>query len=447
MKSAIGYLVLAVLVFLSVICPGLAAAFPEATPGLLHAMLLKGVQVDPQTGAFRLDQLQALYLPEPPQGSYSHLSDDPARKLWATLSQVGGTELARFDFDAEKMKPPLWLLPYSSITIGGQRADGQTIKLAAGDYMLDFFLTAGKFYSFPFTVKQVGDKLLTMGDWNSWGYFLYGNDDPENQFVWKLFLRRHETGNRDGIAPRTEIVRDADKKLIATGRPDFKLWLNDKWTRYDLEFVYPPQSPTPGGFLPAKAILSQDGAYTLKIAMDGAPYGSWPFKIAGGRLVLAGRADRETADPLTFIGGGGAYWYQSQSAVMVDAGQMAAQERTFTQKGFIPDCKTVVVGGTTLVMMCPVVTFLEALSQWNAGAKTLSITHGDKSIRLTLGNATAQTGAGPVALGVAPLMKEGDFYAPLKPVAQALGAEVQWDAKMRLLMVIDGDRCGLIHVP
>ena len=425
----------------------LACAFPEQTPGLLHSMLLKGVQVDPDSGAFRLDQLQALYLPDPPGGPYSQLSDDPARKLWAILSTADGTQIARFDFDSEKQKPPLWLLPYNRVTIPNETNQGAELKLAADDYVLDFFLPGGKFYSFPFSLKQVGNKLLTVDDWNSWGYFLYPNGNLDGQLTWKLFLRRHETGNRDGIAPKLELIRNADKKLIATGRPDFKLYLNDKWTRYDLEFIYPPGHQFAGGYLPAKALLSQEGAFTLKLAFDGAAYGSWPLKIAGGTFVLAGRADRETADPLSYVCGGDAYWYQSDTAAQVDPTKMAAQERTFTQKGFIPDCKAIIVGGTTLVMMSPVVTFLEAQSQWSAPTKTLSITHGDKSIRLTLGNATAQSNAGPVALGVAPLQKEGDFYAPLKATAQALGAEVQWGAQARLLMVIDGDRCGLIHVP
>jgi len=340
------------------------------------------------------------------------------------------------------------LLPYNRVTVGGQPQDGSVqLKLAAGDYRLDFFLPGGKFYSFPFSVKQVGDKLLTTGDWNSWGYFFYDSKTLDGQLTWKMFLRRQETGNRDGVAPKLELVRDADNKLLATGRPDLKLWLNDKWTRYDLEFVYAAPGPLAGGFFPPKVVLAQDGAYTLKITMDGALYGTWPFRVVGGKFAPAGRTDRATADPLSFVFGGDAYWYGAQGAVQVNPNQMAAPERTFTQKGFIPDCKAVVVGGTTLVMMGPVVTFLEAQSQWNAPTKTLSITHGDKSIRLTLGNATGQSNAGPVALGAAPLTKEGDFYAPLKATAQALGAEVQWDAPARLLMVIDGDRCGLIHVP
>lgn len=430
------------------LCPAMALAFPEQTPGLLHSMLLKGVIVNPVSGALRLDPLQAVYLPDPPQGSHSARADDPARQLWAVLTTADGTTVARFDFDSEKLEPPLWLLPYNKVTIPGQQGDALEPKLAPGDYVLDFFLASGKLYSFPFSVRLIGGKSLTMGDWNSWGYLMYARAEPEQPLVWKMWLRRHETGNRDGIDLRIQITRDEDKKLIATSRPDNKQWPNDFWVRYDFDLIHPMQGTSGGAFLKAADLLGQDGAYTLRITVDGAAYGVWTFRVARGKLVPAGRTDRETADPLRFVcGGQDAFWYGSEATAQVGPGTMAPVERTFAQKGFIPDCKAVVAGGTTLVMMAPVVTFLEAQSQWNAGAKILTITHGDRSISLTLGQPTGQSNAGPVALGAAPMQREGDFYAPLKAVAQALGAEVEWDAKMRLLMVIDGDRAGLIHVP
>ncbi|MEI6501340.1 MAG: copper amine oxidase N-terminal domain-containing protein, partial [Armatimonadota bacterium] len=294
----------------------------------------------------------------------------------------------------------------------------------------------------------VDGKFLACGDWNSWGYFLYSRGDVEQPLVWKLWLRRHETGNKDGIETKIEVVRDKDNKVVATSRVDTKQYPTDPWVRYEFDMMHPSTSVTGGGFMTAKDLLSQDGAYTLKMSVSGAPYGVWKFAVVGGKFAPAGRTDRATADPLNYVmGGPDAFWYVSQAATEARASEMAAPERTFAQKGFIPDCKAVVAGGATLVMIAPVVTFLEAQSEWNAAAKTLSITHGERTLRLTVGQATAQGNAGPVALGAAPQQREGDFYAPLKAVAQALGAEVEWEAKTRLLMVIDGDRAGLIHVP
>jgi hypothetical protein len=423
------------------------SAFPEATPGLLHATLLNGLRVSAKDGALRLDTLQAMHLPVPPEGSHATRSDDPARKLWALLCTTEGTEVARFDFDSQQQKPPMWVLPYNRLTVQGEEVIPGQFKLAAGDYVLDFYLATGKFYSYPFAVKLVQDKYLVMGDWNSWGYLLFDEGKPDAALWWKIWLRRQETGNRDGVAARIEIVREADKKVIATSRPDRKQWLKDDWVRYDFDLIHPMQGQSGGAYFKAPELLGKDGAYTLKMSMEGAPYGVWKFTVAGGKLQLAGRADRETADPLSFVGGGGAYWYGSQAAVQTDPAAMAAPERRFAQKGFIADCKAITVNNTTLVMMMPLAKFFEMKSQWEASTKSLSLTHRDRSIKLTVGSATAHSPSGPVALGVAPVQRDGSLYAPLKPVAQALGLEVDWDAKTRMLLVIDGDRAGEIRVP
>ena len=434
---------------LALLAVGSANAFPEGTPGLMHASLLNGVIVDPSSGALQVRDVQALNLPAPPNGDYEATATDPTRKLWATLTTADGKETARFDFTVERGDQGQAVLSYYVITVPGQEEKPLTVKVEAGDYLLTFNLSTGKFYVFPFTVKLVDGKYLACGDWNSWGYFLYGKGDPEQPLVWKLWLRRYETGNKDGIETKIEVVRDKDNKVVATSRPDTKQWLTDPWVRYEFDMIHPMTGVTSGGaYMKARDLLSQDGAYTLKMTMSGAPYGVWKFGVAGGKFAPAGRTDRASADPLSYVlGGSEAFWYGSQAAAQANAAAMAPPERTFTQKGFIPDCKAVVVGGATLVIIAPVLTFLEAQSQWDAAAKTLSITHGERTLKLTVGQAAAQGNAGPVALGVAPQQREGELYAPLKSVAQALGAEVEWDAKTKLLMVIDGDRAGLIHVP
>jgi hypothetical protein len=423
---------------------GIANSFPEATPGLLHAALLNGVQVDPDTGVFGVGTLQAVNLPEPPESGYQAGVDNPAQQLWALLKTREGTPVARVDFGAEKWKAPLWLLSCSKVTAAG----ADEAKLAPGEYVLDFHLASGKFYSFPFAVKLVAGKYLTYGDWNSWGYLLYAEGDPANALIWKIWLRLQETGGRAGVETKIVVVRDDTGKPFATSRPDTKQWLKDAWVRYEFDLIEPMQGTSGGGYLKGSDLLAHDGTYTLKMTVNGAAYGTWKLKVAGGRLVPSGRADRETATPLTFVyGGGDAFWYSSLAAAQADPGAMTPAERTFAQKGMIPDCTPITVGGTTLVPLGPIMRFLEAEGQWNAAAKTLTIKHGDRALKLTIGNATAQANGGPVQLGSAPLQRDGSTYAPARPVVEALGAELAWDAAKRLLIVIDGDRAGMVHVP
>ncbi len=427
-----------------------ALAFPEETPVLLHSAVLNGVVVDPDTGNLRVDRVQAAYLPEPPNGSHEPKAEDPARRLWAVLSTAEGTEVARLDFWTERLDAPMWLLGAYTVSTPGQpdQAGQQQIKLEPGDYVLDFHLSGGRFYTFPFSVKVVGEKYLVSGDWNSWGYLLYAGADPEEALVWKVWLRRNETGNRDGVDTRVEIVREKDGKVVATSRPDMRQYLRDGWVRYSFDLIHPMQGTSGGAYMKAADLLSQDGAYQLKMTVDGAKYGTWKFQVTGGKLRLAGRADRETADPLTFVyGGKDAFWYKSDTAAQADPGAMKGPERTFTQKGMIPDCRPVVVNGTTLVPVRPVATFLEAQVQWDAGSKTMVVTHGERTLRLTVGKTEATANGAALALGVAPVEREGEVCAPARAMVEALGAELEWDAATRLLTIIDGDRAGMIYVP
>ncbi len=424
-----------------------AQAFPQETPGLLRSTLLNGLIVSPTTGAVRLNMVQALYLPEPPDGTYEATTTDDARRLWAILATADGTQVARLNFTTEKIKPTLWLLSYYTVALpDGTQAD--EVKLAAGDYLLEFHLPTGVFYRYAFSVKQVGSKLLTVGDWNSWAYLFYAGADAKEALIWKVWLRREETGNRDNVETRIEIVRERDNKVVATSRPDTRQDFSDDWVRYQFDLIHPMQGTSGGAYMKASDLLAQSGKYQLRMSISGAPYGVWRFEIAGGKPVVAGRADRETADPLTYVcGGEDAFWYQSEAAVKADAARMAKPERTFAQKGFIPDCDPISVGGVTLVLVKPVATFLEATTTWEAPGKVMVIKHDEHTLRVTVGKASAEADGKPLALGTAPVVRDGQLCVALRPMALALGAEMEWDAAKKLAIIIDGDRAGMIHIP
>ena len=54
-------------------------------------------------------------------------------------------------------------------------------------------------------------------------------------------------------------------------------------------------------FFKAGEILGEDGAYRIRLAIDGKPYGDYPFTIKGGRIELQGRQMREGTDPQDYI--------------------------------------------------------------------------------------------------------------------------------------------------
>jgi hypothetical protein len=80
--------------------------------------------------------------------------------------------------------------------------------------------------------------------------------------------------------------------------------------RYEFDMIFPMEGTSGGAYFKAKDLVGTDGSYILTLQIDGELYGTWNFKISGGVFVLAGRALRASADPLTFVEGGrDAFWY------------------------------------------------------------------------------------------------------------------------------------------
>src|SRR3990172_7677688 len=96
----------AFVVFISV-----PASPADSPPGLMFSTVLNGVKVLQEDGRLRFDNIQAVFLPEAssPTGRNPYNPDDGG-KVWAILSQSGGTEIFRLDFYGEKLQSPYWLL-------------------------------------------------------------------------------------------------------------------------------------------------------------------------------------------------------------------------------------------------------------------------------------------------------------------------------------------------
>ena len=315
---------LLVLLVLLAVCLSIkpAAEAADYPPGLMYSTLLNGVKILYNTGQFRLDNIQAVFLPEAQSATsiYPYNPDDGGR-IWAILSSAGGSEIYRFDFYGELLRDPYWLLSSYRVTDlrNGQDAGVGFVDLSTpGDYVLDFHLDSGRFYTFSFSVSKLsgpdpfsgGDYYFLDGPWEDWGYFYYNDADPSYPIQVKVWLRMYEHATPKDRKPEMEVKRGGT--LIATTRM-MTITPHQDWNRYEFDLIFPMEGTSGGAYFKAKDLLATDGDYTLTLKLDGQVYGTWKFKVEGGLLNYTGRTLRGSADPLTFVEGGrDAWWYEKE---------------------------------------------------------------------------------------------------------------------------------------
>jgi hypothetical protein len=295
------------LLLAALLLPSLAGA-QDRPPGLSFASLLNNIQYQTDKCYFTLgNQMQATFIA-------------PNTKGWVILSKSDGTELYRYDFETQEIKTPYTLLDFNKTTdLRLNKTAINSIELKeTGEYVLSFYLDKGKFYTFPFSIKMVpspdpfqgGDLHFLDGDWENWAYLMYPGADPEQNLLFKVWLRHEEHSVLGKDAKIViQITRDKDKKVVCESR-EGEWTLPREWQRFEFDMVFPTEKTAYGQYFKTKDLLVVDGAYTIKMKINGTPYGSWNFAVAGGKLNYTGRTERGKADPLTFIEGGrDAWWY------------------------------------------------------------------------------------------------------------------------------------------
>ena len=288
------------------------SAVQEYPPGIMFSTLLKNVAVNASGGYFKLgNQMQNVFLPEGSTGK-------------VVLSRAGGSEFChwKWTLDGFGLRPPYKLFAFKQpLNPDGSNFDISNMKLTvAGDYVIDFYIGEKRFYTFPFSVKTLepanpfdGKTMyFTDGAWNDWGYLYYPDANPEQNLIWKVFLRERSF-KRTSHKVNVEITRDNGNKLICQSRPNTTHSFRNDWVRYDFDMVNPPVKTSGGAYFKAKDLLKVDGGYTLTMKIDGALYGKWKFKVIGGKFNYTGKTVRG-ADPLTFVEGGkDAWWYKRET--------------------------------------------------------------------------------------------------------------------------------------
>ena len=301
--------------------PASAAEYP---PGIMFSTVLNGVKLLSATGELSLDNIQATFLPKsaPIPNQYYYYSPDLGGGVNAVLKDSSGNEIAKFDFYVELIKQPYYLLgaykltgPDESILIPGGR-----VKMQPGSYTLDFYVEGKHFYHFPFSVSKLsaadpfsgGDYYFLEGDWEKWAYMFYGDADPEQNLVFKVWLRNKEAKNERDFTPKLKIT-DSSGKLICTSHTGVTMTLQPQWSRYEMDITDPSEGATYGKYWKAKDLLAKDGEYTLTLTLSDKVWGTWKIKVSGGKFAVSGRAVRGSADPLTFIEGGrDAFWFEKK---------------------------------------------------------------------------------------------------------------------------------------
>lgn len=83
--------------------------------------------------------------------------------------------------------------------------------------------------------------------------------------------------------------------------------------------------------------------------------------------------------------------------------------------------------GITMVPFRVLLNRMNAEYVWNSDDSSLQITQGPRKVNLKLGNAWAEVNGQAVTLDTVPEIINGRMYVPLRFVAEALGARVQWE--------------------
>jgi hypothetical protein len=289
----------------------------EQPPGLTFSGLLNAVKLNSADGQFRIEKIQAVSLPEAKSTTSFPYDPDGGGKIWTILKKADGPEVYRFDWYVEKLDPPLWLLgsyKAKDLRTGKDEGVGPVPLAEPGNYVLEFHLESGKFYTFPFAVSKAGppggEGYFLDGAWEDWGYLLYAGANPEEGLQFKVWLRNKAIGEKT-VRIKIEI-KDAAGKLLCTSRPDMSQTLTPEWNRFAFDLISPMEGTSGGAYFKAKDLLANDGNYVLRMEMDGQLYAEWPFTVADHKLNYVGRTLRGS-DPLTFIEGGkDAWWYEKK---------------------------------------------------------------------------------------------------------------------------------------
>ncbi|MEP0814630.1 MAG: hypothetical protein HRF49_08210 [bacterium] len=297
----------AVIIAAQFFCSAFAADYP---PGIKYSTFLKAFNYNSENGSLMLNSFDAVFLPD------DVFTSSGTQKLWAIVRNSSGGDLYRLDFYVFRGNPPYSNVSHYNLSaLGPLPANGMTMDFfRSGDYVMDFYTSAGKFFSFPFSIDATPSSdpftpglYRINGDWADWAYFRYADADPANNLFFTVWLRNSSGPGYKLVKQKIKIFNKNGGAYVFSAQ-DRSVNLSPGWTHYDFTIATTAE-PRPYAIV-ANDLLKTDGDYVLKIFLDDQLYGEWEFSVQGGKFAPAGRTIRGTADPLTFIEGGrDEFWY------------------------------------------------------------------------------------------------------------------------------------------
>lgn len=105
------------------------------------------------------------------------------------------------------------------------------------------------------------------------------------------------------------------------------------------------------------------------------------------------------------------------------------------QRVAFPDARPVIEGDRVLVPLRALAEALGAQVEWDGATQTVTLTLGQRRVRLTVGAPVAYVGLRIVPLEVPAVLRQNRVLVPLRFVAEGLGARVEWDSSNRTVRI------------
>ena len=105
------------------------------------------------------------------------------------------------------------------------------------------------------------------------------------------------------------------------------------------------------------------------------------------------------------------------------------------EKLVFEDQKPVIINGRTLIPVRSVMEALGAQVEWRDEEKSAVVTKGDVALTLVIGENTMRVGSDEMPLDAAPMILNGRTILPIRAVAEAFGARVQWDEGTKTVII------------